>query len=128
MITHQLIHPKSIVVIGGSNDVQKPGGKILKNLIDGNFAGTALIAEMLMQSHRGEIQLLPALPKAWPSGRVTGLVARDGFEIDIEWENGGLKQVRIKSRLGNTCIVRYGDKKTAIKTKAGRTYKLDGNL
>ena len=96
--------------------------------IDGNFGATAGITEMLMQSHAGEVQLLPALPIAWQKGYIHGIVARGGFEVDLDWENGKLKQVKILSKLGNTCRVRYGDQVISLKTQKGKAYILDGSL
>ncbi|MBE1441953.1 glycosyl hydrolase family 95 catalytic domain-containing protein [Paenibacillus sp. OAS669] len=73
--------------------------------IDGNFGGTAGIAEMLLQSHRGEITLLPALPEAWSSGKVSGFRARGGFEIGMEWEDGVLTHCVIKATRNNVCRI-----------------------
>jgi alpha-L-fucosidase 2 len=74
--------------------------------IDGNFGGTAGIAEMLVQSHEGFIHLLPALPAEWPSGEVSGLVARGGFVIDLKWSEGQLQSAVIHSKLGGDCRIK----------------------
>ncbi len=93
--------------------------------IDGNFGATAGITEMLLQSHAGEIHLLPALPEAWATGHIHGLCARGGFEVDIDWENGELKNARILSKLGNECSIRYGNKVIRIKTEKDEILDFD---
>jgi len=106
--------------------------------IDGNFGATAGIAELLLQSQQSElrnpqsairiIELLPALPKAWPSGSVTGLCARGGFVVDIAWKNGVLTRAVVRSELGNPCVVRHDGQEIELKTVAGKSYAFDRQL
>ncbi|MCA1746312.1 MAG: hypothetical protein LC655_01345, partial [Bacteroidales bacterium] len=96
--------------------------------IDGNFGGTAGIAEMLLQSHSGTIALLPALPAAWHSGRVTGLRARGGFEVDLEWSGGSLERAVLRSINGSPGRIRYGDHETMVHLSPGKKICLDGSL
>jgi len=92
--------------------------------IDGNLGAVAGYCEMLLQSHTGDIRLLPALPKAWPDGMVTGIRARGGFDVDITWKNGRLTKAVIHSKAGQPCKVVYGDKSWELKTTAGSSHPI----
>ena len=94
--------------------------------IDGNFGGAAGIAEMLVQSRVGEIELLPALPKAWTSGSVKGLRARGAFEVDIAWRDGALVEATLRSLKGGSTRLRYGSVTREVKLAKGETYHWGG--
>jgi alpha-L-fucosidase 2 len=94
---------------------------------DSNFGYTAAVAECLLQSHAGEISLLPALPPTWKDGSVSGLRARGGFEVNIEWKDGKLTKSLIKSLLGNPCVVRVNGKTTNYTPAKGETIAIQGS-
>ncbi|SHI70410.1 glycoside hydrolase family 95 protein [Pseudozobellia thermophila] len=96
--------------------------------IDGNFGGAAGILEMLVQSHLGKIELLPALPDALPKGQVAGLMARGGFEISMAWKDSRLESVEVLSKKGADCTLQYKGKVVEFKTVAGKKYKFNGEL
>ncbi|SMD03884.1 glycoside hydrolase family 95 protein [Pedobacter nyackensis] len=111
---YKLITDQLKLVGGRIDGVSTTGGGTYPNMfdahppfqIDGNFGCTAGIAEMLLQSHDGAIHLLPALPDNWPSGEITGLVARGGYVIDMTWSNNKITQLKIKSKNGGNCRLR----------------------
>jgi hypothetical protein len=117
----------------------EPNGDIFNT--DGNGGIPQIVNTMLLQSHvraeekesqvskfNFEIDLLPALPKEWPHGKVTGLLTRGGFEVDCTWRNSRLTEVTIRSKLGGLCRICYRNKMITLDTKAGQSYRLNGEL
>jgi alpha-L-fucosidase 2 len=102
--------------------------------IDGNFGAAAGVAELLLQSHHRptpgmhELQLLPALPKAWPTGSVHGLRARGGFEVDLTWANHTLTCATLRSINGNHCRLRYANQTIDLQTQPNHQYTLGSDL
>jgi alpha-L-fucosidase 2 len=96
--------------------------------IDGNFGACAGIAEMLLQSHTGEILFLPALPNAWSAGSVKGLRARGAVTVDMDWKDGQLVTARLTARNNGSLHLRYGNRTGTWEAKAGQSVKLDANL
>jgi alpha-L-fucosidase 2 len=129
----------NLLRLTGSSKTEYSGGGVYPNLfdshppfqIDGNFGITSGIAEILLQSHCRDahgnyvLELLPALPAAWPTGSIKGLCGRGGFEVDIHWEEGKLVKAEILSKADQRCSVRYQDKIIGFQTKSGQKYTLE---
>jgi len=97
-------------------------------VVDGNFGGTAAIAEMLLQSHAGEIELLPALPAGWSEGRASGLRAKGNAEVDLVWKEGRLAEATIRAFSEGETVVRNGEATVSIRLRPGIVYVIDAEL
>jgi alpha-L-fucosidase 2 len=97
-------------------------------VVDGNFGGTAAISEMLVQSHAGEINLLPALPKKWHTGKVSGIRAKGNMEVDIVWEDGELMEITIQAFSEGQTFLRYRDQSVPLVLESGNVYRIDKQL
>lgn len=128
---------RKLLAFTDAQDDQRPGtrhaGGTYANLmdahppfqIDGNFGGTAGVCEMLMQSRLTDrstvIELLPALPKEWSNGKVSGLCARGGYEVSFEWKGGKVRDAQIKAKKAGTVTLLYNNQRKTLKLKAGQT-------
>ncbi|MBN2313476.1 MAG: glycoside hydrolase N-terminal domain-containing protein [Sedimentisphaerales bacterium] len=132
----------NLLRLTGSSMTEYRGGGIYPNLfdahppfqIDGNFGVTSGIAEMLLQSHRQKekgvyiLNILPALPKAWPDGNIKGIRARGGFEVSISWKSGHLSSLEIKSLKGSPCVLTYGKISKFLPTDKIESFRFNVDL